>query len=834
MQVERKQNWLPYVALFVGLLITCLWATLQWQSTDTSRPRLTKRAPVRSQPSAKSDRYHGQSSPTLLPSMAGTDSIFGIALVPSPGRWPLDTKKYGLPTSGSPTLDDLISTFNPSLSAAWLPNGTTTDFPLVVSRSALTFQSAPIGAAQWSNLHDAPPPVVLSVPIPRATAVVHHLREILATYPSIRIGKWLGESIARDWERYAEVFLIVEPIVRPTDAEITASDVVAPAFPAAESASPAPAWSTPEVLMAQLARLAEHPVSRRWATDTIAQLEAFLQIDRFNGDATATQLTKLSAAAQQAKRLAKLASDDRLRVELLRVHWGLARRIDRWSATHDIHFAALSQARLAARGEIGPLLHDLPSRTEVESLSADLEAYERTREPQLARQIVASQQALQGSSDALDVALADAVEQHYRNANVRFAITKDLLNRFVGEERSEWQPVRDRIAGTPVRGKSETLSDSRIHLRPATGRWQLAIEADGVVESNTTADGGQARVRSVGTTDFTAHKSVVVTPDGIHAQPSLVSANNYNRLIGVTTDFDWLPLFGSYARGRALEQYRAKRGRAKAEVESKVANRAADQLDERTAEALEHAKSQLRQRVTSSLTEAGVELTPIELTTTSQRLVARLRVAGSQQLAGHTPRPRAPADSLGSLQIHESALTNAAVSLALDGGRFSADELQAKLRDKLPQLGAKNPPAAEPGTFFQFADQDAVRFQITDGRLALALALVDFERDGRHVRNFVVHAYYVPVVEGLSAAFVRDGSLGIEGHLSSADRARLYSVFKEVLSEDRRLPIVQLNEPDERLAGLMITQLVLEDGWLGLAIGHDASGRVAERSRSLR
>jgi hypothetical protein len=136
---------------------------------------------------------------------------------------------------------------------------------------------------------------------------------------------------------------------------------------------------------------------------------------------------------------------------------------------------------------------------------------------------------------------------------------------------------------------------------------------------------------------------------------------------------------------------------------------------------------------------------------------------------------------------------------------------------------------------FHFAPEDAVRFHIGDGRLELAISLSRVDQDGRAMRDVVVHAYYVPIVNGLEAELVRDGSLGIEGRLSSADRARLHNVFNSVLPPERRLPILRLDDPDEpRLAGLMITQLVLEDGWLGLAIGPEYNERVAERSRSLR
>jgi hypothetical protein len=55
------------------------------------------------------------------------------------------------------------------------------------------------------------------------------------------------------------------------------------------------------------------------------------------------------------------------------------------------------------------------------------------------------------------------------------------------------------------------------------------------------------------------------------------------------------------------------------------------------------------------------------------------------------------------------------------------------------------------------------------------------------------------------------------------------------LSEERRLPLVPLEKFSvSRLNGLAITQLVLEDGWIGVAVGPNDSERAAERSRSLR
>jgi hypothetical protein len=175
------------------------------------------------------------------------------------------------------------------------------------------------------------------------------------------------------------------------------------------------------------------------------------------------------------------------------------------------------------------------------------------------------------------------------------------------------------------------------------------------------------------------------------------------------------------------------------------------------------------------------------------------------------------------------------VSLALDGRRFTAVELQETLRRKFPRLAPQQATDARHDTIFEFAYRDAVQFRIDDGRLELLLSLAAFEHQGRRMRDFIVHAFYVPVVNGLDADFVRYGPLGIEGRLGSGDRARLHNAFNTVLSEKRRLPIVRL-EPDarRRLQGLMITQMVLEDGWIGMALGPVDGNRVAERSRSLR
>ena len=843
MQVDPKPSPWPCVVMLVGLLLFCLTVPQYWEDTpddalgldEFDRPAVGVAEPL--------PEWANQPLPSSLAALGQGTLGFSIGTTPSAGLLTL------CPT---PTIEELIDSARLG-SARYDRNGLgepyATGWPTLV---------APAVASDiaWPRESDsAAAETELSSPL--LAAAMERVGRALAVYS---VAEAMPRLVRRavDWyqarapERTAEHYpspsgstlrLVIPdnaPASRPI-AAATAPVLTAPLVEPEQEFNTQTAndpWCVPQALYEQLERLACHSYSAEWAQSTIAQLRAITECDPNDSDVPIL-LFVLSHSAEKAVGLAEQTSEDRLRVELLRAHWALARRIDCWTAVQDIRVAQRTAIRIATRGTLQNLLADAPGRAaghaNEPALTSELETYEESRAPELGRHVAQQRRALASSSDSLDQTLAEAVERHYRNANVRVAVTAELLNRLIGGERSEVRPVRDRIAGTPVRGRSTTISQSHVRLEPATGHWRMDVEAQGVVESDTLANGGRARVRSFGATDFTAEKTVVVDADGVRLQPTVVDATNYSRLAGVTTDFDWVPLFGSYARSKAVQEYRARRPRAKAEVESKVTAQAVGTMDRETLEAVQRVQREVRDRLTGPIANSGVEMTPIELTTTHERMVARMRVAGDHQLGAHTPRPRALSDSLASLQVHESALTNAAVSLSLDGARYTAAELQATLRQKFPRLALANPPQAGDETVFEFAYRDAVQFRIEDGRLELMLSLANFEHEGRSTRDFIVHAFYVPVVDGLGAELVREGALGIEGRLSSTERARLHNAFKRVLAEDRRLPIARLDQDgDPRLDGLMITQMVLEDGWVGVAIGPGTANRVAERSRSLR
>jgi hypothetical protein len=84
-----------------------------------------------------------------------------------------------------------------------------------------------------------------------------------------------------------------------------------------------------------------------------------------------------------------------------------------------------------------------------------------------------------------------------------------------------------------------------------------------------------------------------------------------------------------------------------------------------------------------------------------------------------------------------------------------------------------------------------------------------------------VKVFYRPQADGLSAQLVRDGTIQLSGYgLGAAGQVGLRGVFSRMFSREKPLRLLPESlVDDERLADLSVTQLVIEDGWIGLAVG---------------
>ena len=510
---------------------------------------------------------------------------------------------------------------------------------------------------------------------------------------------------------------------------------------------------------------------------------------------------------------------------------------------HRLHSTQLSHAQEEyLKGQpFAALAEQLQSRAsetpDIVGLLAAIEQHEDDGLAAEATELAARYEQIRWAPDPSVKELAETINAYYRNSNVRVALSSELVNRMLPRTRSQYEPVQDTIQDAWVEGDAITTTNLRLVLVPDPARWNIGLEAAGEVASNTSSSKGPATFYQNGISFFRARKRLTVDRRGIRLQSSEAAANANNNLDDFETDFDGVPLLGNLARAIARNQYQSSQPAAKMEVEGKIVWRATSQLDREVAQKLETAKRDFQAKLVDPLRKLDLEPTAVDMETTAERLIARYRLAGRDQVGAHTPRPQAPGDSILSVQIHESALNNVLEHLKLHGQRIELRQLYKDMTERFNRGEKVVVPEDLPeDVYVTFADEDPVRVDCQDGRVRLQIRLKELVQLGTKNRwtNFTVRGYYSPVADQLDANLQREGAIELIGdgdRLGIGDRVALSGIFAKVLNRNRRLNLVnkQIAQAPE-LTDQQVTQFVIHDGWIGVALGPKSPGREVAMS----
>jgi hypothetical protein len=462
----------------------------------------------------------------------------------------------------------------------------------------------------------------------------------------------------------------------------------------------------------------------------------------------------------------------------------------------------------------------------------DIERYELSRTTADANPVARQCAMLRWSQDEAMLKLGDLVDAHYRNANMRVAITADFINRLLPDLEPIEEDVDDYILGASVYGRSRTSTRLLVRLLPDRRNLRIGLEARGNVFSETASSKGGATFFDSGESSYVARKLLLVDRRGIRVGRASADASTYTDLTGVETDLDILPFFGSFARAIAIQQYDSNWSSAILEAEGRVASRASRRLDHEVQVRLAQAQERFRSKVLDPLDKLGLEPAALELQTTDDRATIRARLAGELQLAAFTPRPRAPGDSLLSLQIHESALNNILDRLELDGRRVGIRDLYRQLADAFGRADVAIPEDLPDDVTVEFAPSEAVRVRCDGGQITLTIRLAELAQgNDRRWRHFTVEGHYRPDTSGLNADLVREGVVELAGErLGLRDQIALRAIFSKVLSRSRGLNLIPDHiVTDPRMADLTVTQFEVDSGWIGVAVGPRLVARKLDR-----
>ncbi len=422
--------------------------------------------------------------------------------------------------------------------------------------------------------------------------------------------------------------------------------------------------------------------------------------------------------------------------------------------------------------------------------------------------------------------IAESLNTYYRNANVRVAITDQMIQRLIPEVDAQVQPVRDRILGADVRGSSVVSSDLSLKLVPSNHSWKMILENNGQVSTGANSRQWPVLIRSHSEASFLSATPLEITPLGAITGSTAVDVRSSTKVRGLNTDFDSIPLVNSLVREIAMNRYDSMAPLAQRIQKNKIRRGVSSEVDSKVTEQLDDASKSLARRLTGPLNTLKLSPLVVDMETTTERLSARYRVAGDWQLAAFTPRPRAPMSSLLSAQVHQSAFNNTLETILPSSEPKTISDLighvkQLFVMDEALSLGEDDQIASE--ISIQFASTRPITVEIEDGILWITLRVMRLKQDaGIDLRRFIVRAGYSPQVDGLSAKLVRDGHLRISGpDMSMRDRLPVRAIFNKVFSTRRTLSLIPEKWSEHpALAGLVVTQAELRDGWIAIAIGH--------------
>lgn len=471
-----------------------------------------------------------------------------------------------------------------------------------------------------------------------------------------------------------------------------------------------------------------------------------------------------------------------------------------------------------------------------EQILAHLEAYESEGGADNARLLAADLHQLAWSPSVDLQNYGRQLEQSYRNANLRMVVSEELLSRMMPPQPPVDEPVRVTILGAPTRGRSHTETDTTARLIPDPHRLRFLVEARGRVTARTNSQSGPATVYSNSHSTFEASREMEFTLSGLHASEMLVSAHSRARLRDVSTSFDSVPVVGSLVTNYAKQRYSEQRATAERELERLVAQKAVDNIAAQSSARTTETNRKLQKHLLEPMARLEIEPTIIETQTTDDRMTIRLRIAGDEQLGAHTARPRAPGHSLLSAQIHESAINNFITRLKLGGKLVSERQLYESLSGMLGLPPELVPAELHDNVLLYLNEQDPIRVRFQDGRIAIELKVDELRAEGETFRDFMVRVYYCPDPASPNGDLMRDGTVQLIGRgLRAKGQIALRGMFSKTFNKDRRLAIMpEKLSSDPRMAGIKITQWVVADGWIGIAVsdvrpGHSPVAMTAQK-----
>jgi hypothetical protein len=516
---------------------------------------------------------------------------------------------------------------------------------------------------------------------------------------------------------------------------------------------------------------------------------------------------------------------DRLKGQVTQADVKVRSFLDRPSIT--VYDHAL-ETYLAAAAAPAPSANNPALRKSLGELLTALEDYEISHSSASAGAVRKGYESVRGNSPDGGDRVTAALRSNYFNYNLRVLATEGFLNRIASQRRQESGGVRDFILGANVSGSQVTSTDVKVNLVPSANSAQFDIVANGAISSSTVGVTDEAQIYTQGNHYFTAAKRIVFDGERFSTQPARINVSANNTTVGADTNYG---LFSGIANGIAMRRAEELRPQSEAIAASRVQDNVLPKFNAEVDKEFGVTGSfnpKVAERL-DALRELQLYPDAKSWSTTDSELRVMSRLMSASELGGSDPNPALVLGRGVTILLHESMMNNAADRLDVKGQTLTDEQLKTRLEQTLTKLlgrevkfkNDKPADAEESAKSLVFAQNDPIRFQVSDGALNITLR-AGLKQEGKE--EIPTQSITIPLKFSVNVknVVIEPGGVSVSA-VEKADNAAQQGVRAGVIKKKieaafprREIDRVALIERDKTKVKVAVTRIKALDGWLSI------------------
>lgn len=415
----------------------------------------------------------------------------------------------------------------------------------------------------------------------------------------------------------------------------------------------------------------------------------------------------------------------------------------------------------------------------------------------------------------------------YFNYNLHFVLSEPMMTRLVSDYRTESGAVEDCILGAWVTGSQVTDTLVQTDIKPSRNSAMFDLKVFGRTLTDTSGRKSPATIYSKGNHRFVVTKPTFFDGQNLSGAAAEMDVKMNTRTVGVSTDYDGVPILGGFARGIAADQAQQKQPQANAIAARKMANRVLPEFEQEIAQKFSEANENIQTNILGNLRKRGILPNVFSARSSETHMAVSSRTVGDATLAA--PRaPEAPAPRRGlTIQMHQSALNAAIDSLGISG-QMNAFQIIERIEDALSDLINREVTIDKTGvgndTVFDFSDYDPIRVRFDEGAVVIIMRTGFIQPNRKVARHRLEIPFPISVADGkinITTPAVKDGGAGWSSRsLERGNRAIARLVIGQLIKKTFPEPVIskdsthKVDMGDGSTLSLRTTRLQCSDGWL--------------------